>query len=138
MRRSQCRAQVGTIGRPGFTLIELLAVIAIIAVLAGLIVGLSGTSKRKAAESKALSDVQALRMALDKYRVENGSYPDMGAGNTNMNDVSYRVLTNYTSDVPFPFVDSWGNPFVYVRNGPFQVDVYSKGADTNNPAVQIR
>lgn len=64
----------------GFTLVELLVVIAIIGVLATLIVIQLGNARAKARNSKQMSDLRQLRVALELYFGENGSYPTRGFG----------------------------------------------------------
>ena len=58
-----------------FTLMELMAVVAIIAIIAGLTLGTLGYVNRKAAESRAKSEVAALSAAIDSYKLDFGSYP---------------------------------------------------------------
>jgi prepilin-type N-terminal cleavage/methylation domain-containing protein len=59
----------------GFTLIELLTVMAVIAILAGLILSISGYAQKKAATSKAETEIQGLSTALESYKADNGIYP---------------------------------------------------------------
>jgi len=58
-----------------FTLIELLVVIAIIAILAGLILSTAGGIQKKAARSRAQSEIAAMSAALESYKADNGDYP---------------------------------------------------------------
>ena len=76
----------------GFTLIELLVVIAIIAILAGLVLSTAGGIQKKAARSRAESEIAALSAALESYKADNGDYPAGTnlAGNTN----GINLLTN--------------------------------------------
>ncbi len=61
---------------PGaFTLIELLVVIAIIAILAALVLNTAGGIQKKAARSRAESEIAALSTALESYKADNGDYP---------------------------------------------------------------
>lgn len=60
----------------GFTLVELMVAIAIIAILS--IVGTviySGISK-SSRDTKRKSDIHAIRLALENYKLDNGRYPD--------------------------------------------------------------
>jgi prepilin-type N-terminal cleavage/methylation domain-containing protein len=59
----------------GFTLIELLTVMAVIAILAGLIISISGFSSHKAAMSRAQTEIQALSVACESFKTDNGAYP---------------------------------------------------------------
>jgi prepilin-type N-terminal cleavage/methylation domain-containing protein len=61
--------------RLGFTLIELLVVIAIIAILAAIIFPVFMRAKANAYRSSDISNMNALRTALQLYRTDNGAYP---------------------------------------------------------------
>ncbi len=61
--------------RQGFTLIELLTVIAIIAVLAAIAFPVYSRAKDSAYRNSDLSNMNALRTALQLYRVDQGGYP---------------------------------------------------------------
>ena len=71
---SRCRGLV-VVRRSGFTLVELLTVMAIIAILAGLILSISGYASKKAATSRAQSEIQAISTACESYKADNGTYP---------------------------------------------------------------
>jgi type II secretory pathway pseudopilin PulG len=58
-----------------FTLIELLVVIAIIIVLAGLILSTVGYVQKKAARSRAETEIAAMSAACESYKADNGIYP---------------------------------------------------------------
>jgi len=62
-----------------FTLVELLTVIAIIAILAALTLAAGTGVLKKAARSRASSEIQAMSTALEGYKNDNGIYP---VGNT--------------------------------------------------------
>lgn len=61
--------------RGGFTLVELLTVMAIIAILAGLTLQVSGFVQKKAAMSRADSEIHAMEAACEGYRSDTGAYP---------------------------------------------------------------
>jgi prepilin-type N-terminal cleavage/methylation domain-containing protein len=61
--------------RRAFTLIELLTVIAIIAVLAAIILPVLARAKDNAYRNSDISNMNAIRAALQLYRVDQGAYP---------------------------------------------------------------
>ena len=61
--------------KKGFTLIELLVVIAIIGLLSTLAVVALGNAREKARDSKRLSDVKQIQLALELYFNDNSTFP---------------------------------------------------------------
>jgi type II secretion system protein G len=109
--------------RAGFTLIELLVVVGIIGILVGLIVGVSGYANRKSANSKALSEIEQIKTALEEYRLDNNIYPDTGASLSNL-------LSRYNSALTY--TDPWGNPYQYERSSQFSFRLWSRGPNSTN------
>ena len=66
----------------GFTLIELMVVILIIGLLATIVVQNLKGATDKAKRIKAQADISALKTALDRYYLDNGSYPTSDQGIT--------------------------------------------------------
>lgn len=65
----------------GFTLIELLVVVAIIGILATVVLASLNSSQSKARNSKRLSDLRQVSIALELYAdSHNGSYPVSSGG----------------------------------------------------------
>lgn len=69
-----------------FTVLELLVVIAIIIILAGLILSTIGYVQKKAARSRAETEIAAMSAALESYKADNGVYPS----NLNTNTLDAR------------------------------------------------
>jgi type II secretory pathway pseudopilin PulG len=67
-----------------FTLIELIVVIAIIIILAGLVLSTVGYVQKKAARSRAETEIAAMSAACENYKADNGVYP--GSADTNSLD----------------------------------------------------
>ncbi len=58
-----------------FTLIEMVTVMTIIVILAGLVVAVVGYVNRKAAMTRASSEIETLRLACQNYKADTGGYP---------------------------------------------------------------
>jgi general secretion pathway protein G len=118
----------------GFTLIELVIVMAIIALLAALVgprlMDSLGDSQAKATGTQ----IELLGTALDKYRLDNGSYPTSDQGLKALVEKPDGVATwagPYLRKRTLP-KDGWGNDFQYQRpasRGGIEYDLYSLGAD---------
>lgn len=80
----------------GFTLIELTVVMCILALLA--IAGLTSyaATQRNARDAKRKSDLEAVSLALEAYRVDHGKYPSVGGGWPNLS----TYLSPYLSTIP--------------------------------------
>ena len=59
----------------GFTLIELLVVISIIGILASVVLASLNSARQKGRDTKRISDVKQLQLALELYFDSNGTYP---------------------------------------------------------------
>lgn len=106
----------------GFTLIELLAVMAIIGILVG--IGFKGyrLAQRQAKEAQAMADLEKLRLALDEYRVEFGTYPGQVA-------VAAVPRQDFLSECVegLQWADPWGNAYLYVCTNRFRYRLWSTG-----------
>jgi general secretion pathway protein G len=141
----------------GFTLIELLVVIAIIAILAGLILSTAGGIQKKAARSRAESEIAALSAALESYKADNGDYPSStNYPNTSMNSSNslYGVLSPSSGKVYFEFnkgmlgsagiVDPFGSAYGYTypgssnRSGTNFFDLWSTAGGSTNTNAWIQ
>jgi general secretion pathway protein G len=116
----------------GFTLIELMVVILIIGLLATIVVQNLRGATDKAKRIKAEADISALKTALDRYYLDNGSYPSSDQGLPAL--VSAPSNGKIPADYPpggyiekIPN-DPWGNAYVYQSDGDNYV-LKSYGAD---------
>src|SRR5713226_9182638 len=91
----------------GFTLIEIMVVIAIIGLLATLVVQNLRGATDKAKRTKAMADIAELKTALDRYYIDNGSYPTGDQG------LSALVTAPTTGNIP-PNYEEAG----YIRRVP--------------------
>lgn len=147
--------------RTPFTIIELLAVIVIISILAALILGIAGYASGKGYESKTVSQLLALEDALEQFREDRGFYPatlpaspviQLGdhfaaaaatpVGTSTVNALQDGNFVNSQTGVPYipgyrggPYLDAWGRPFLYRRDGnaaqnnTSSFDLWSAGRD---------
>lgn len=117
---------------PGFTLIELMVVILIIGLLATIVVQNLRGATDKAKRIKAQADISALKTALDRYYLDNGSYPatDQGLPALVSAPQSGKVPTDYPAGGYIEKIpnDPWGNPYIYQSDGDNYV-LKSYGAD---------
>src|SRR5579859_3538221 len=105
----------------GFTLIELMVVIFIIGLLATLIIPKLSGATDKAKRVKAQADISALKTALDRYYLDNSSYPttDQGLAALISAPQNGKVPTDYPEGGYIERIpnDPWGNPYVYQSDG---------------------
>jgi len=59
----------------GFTLVEIIVALAIIGILATVVVGGLSGSREKARDTKRVSDIEQIAVALRLYAEQNGEYP---------------------------------------------------------------
>jgi general secretion pathway protein G len=124
------------LGRVGFTLIEILVVITVIGLLAALVGPriLGRVSEAKSATAKA--QLEMLSVALDNYRLDNGSYPTTEQGLAALQEKPSRDPAPLNWRGPYlkrgiP-ADPWGRPYVYRSPGehdPGGNDLSSLGKD---------
>lgn len=105
----------------GFTLIEIMVVIMIIGLLALMVVPrLRGVADR-AKTTKAQADIQELKQALDRYYLDNGSYPttDQGLNALVTPPTTGRQVPNYEQGGYIEKLpsDPWGNQYFYQSDG---------------------
>ncbi|MGC1677277.1 MAG: type II secretion system major pseudopilin GspG [Candidatus Binataceae bacterium] len=105
----------------GFTLIEIMVVIMIIGLLALMVVPrLRGVADR-AKTTKAQADIQELKQALDRYYLDNGSYPttDQGLNALVTPPSTGRQASNYEQGgyIEKLPADPWGNQYFYQSDG---------------------
>jgi len=141
----------------GFTLIELLIVIAIIAILAALTLNTAGFIQKKAARSRAETEIAALSAALESYKADNGDYP-AGKNANGVNtprdnaflrtklspaETSKKVYFEFSKTMGDlaankPIVDPFGENYGYQypgdanRSGTNFFDLWSRGASTKS------
>lgn len=122
----------------GFTMIELLVVLVILGLLAGLVgpqfFGKVDSSKVRTAETQ----IKMLKMALQTYRLDVGSYPTSleALSIAPAADKNYWDGPYLEEDLP---LDPWNNPYNYKKDGsaPQGFYLYSYGADGQSGGEDI-
>jgi general secretion pathway protein G len=101
----------------GFTLIELLVVLAVLGLLAGLVGPQILRHVSEAKSTTARTQIDLMGVALDNYRLDNGSYPTTEQGLAALRERPARepVPSNWRGPylrkaVP---LDPWGRPYLY-------------------------
>ena len=114
----------------GFTMIELLVVLVILGLLAGLVgpqlFGKVDQSKAKTAETQ----IKTLKMALQTYRLDVGSYPEtlVSLNNKPAENSDFWSGPYLGDELP---LDPWNNSYQYEKDStaPQGFYLYSLGAD---------
>ena len=122
--------------RSGFTLLELVVVIIVLGLLAGIVAPQIINRLSEAKSTTAKTQIELLSVALDAYRLDNGSYPTTEQGLAALRERPTRppVPANWRGpylrkDVP---LDPWGRPYLYRAPGqrsPGAFDLESLGRD---------
>jgi general secretion pathway protein G len=122
--------------RSGFTLLELIVVIIVLGLLAGIVAPQIINRLSEAKSTTAKTQIELLSVALDGYRLDNGSYPTTDQGLAALRERPTRapIAANWRGPYlrkPVP-VDPWGRPYLYRAPGqrnPTAFDLESLGRD---------
>jgi general secretion pathway protein G len=122
--------------RSGFTLLELVVVIIVLGLLAGIVAPQIINRLSEAKSTTARTQIELLSVALDGYRLDNGSYPTTEQGLAALREKPTRapVPANWRGPylrkgVP---LDPWGRAYLYRAPGeknPGAFDLESLGRD---------
>lgn len=123
-------------GHAGFTLLELIVVIAIIAALASVVAPSVFQHVGDANVNAARSQIEIFGLALDSYRLHNGTYPTSEQGLDALRTMPTEppVPRNWRGPYlrrPVP-LDPWQRPYRYEspgRQNPDRYDLYTLGRD---------
>lgn len=103
----------------GFTLIELLVVIAIIGLLSSIVLASLNSARAKARDAKRVSDIQALKTAVELYYLDNNQYPPGCASSNGANVAGWSTLlsSKYIGSMPKDPSDAVGAYGYYYCQG---------------------
>lgn len=132
MRSFNSKLMVDHFQEDGFTLLELLVVMVIIGLLVGYVGPKYFSQLGKSESGAAAAQIEALRQALDQYRLNIGQYPTAEQG--------LQALNNAPSSEPKwsgPYLsksvpnDPWGRPYIYRQPGSHDADfdLFTLGKD---------
>jgi len=118
----------------GFTLIEVMVVVVILGILGAVVLPNIMDEPEKARIIKAKQDITSLESALDRYKLDNFTYPttDQGLESLVTKPSGTPEPKNYKTDGYIKKLknDPWGNPYLYLSPGVRgKVDIYSYGPD---------
>jgi prepilin-type N-terminal cleavage/methylation domain-containing protein len=89
------RSRSSLSARGAFTLIELIVVVTVIVILTGLVLSTVGYVQKKAARSRAETEIAAMSAALESYKADNGIYPRDPTTTDTLNAKDPINMTNY-------------------------------------------
>jgi len=122
--------------RSGFTLLELVVVIIVLGLLAGIVAPQIIGRLSEAKSTTARTQIELLSVALDGYRLDNGSYPTTDQGLAALRERPTRAPVPASWRGPYlrkavP-LDPWGRAYLYRAPGaraPGAFDLESLGRD---------
>ena len=117
----------------GFTLIEIMVVVVILGILAAIVVPKVINKPDQAKIVRAKQDINAIRSALDLYRLDNGRYPSTDQGLDAL--VHKPTITpipqnwhQYLRETPKDPWGSGGTPYHYLNPGVHgDLDIFTYG-----------
>lgn len=124
--------------KSGFTLVEILIVITIIAIFGVMAIGIFNASgiQNKARDAQRKKDLNRIKVALEEYFNDNGSYPD-GITGWNIRSNCGKSISSFSYLNPWP-CDPTGQPYkiiVGIKPNRFMVGAmleYKKDKDIIN------
>ncbi|MBL8769513.1 MAG: type II secretion system major pseudopilin GspG [Planctomycetes bacterium] len=112
--------------RRGFSLMELMVVIAILGILATLVATNVVPILARGRETKAKSDIKAIKEAITSYRTVHNVLPD------SLDQLTQPDPKNFNEtyiEEGNELSDPWGNPYVYQRESNSKYTIICYGAD---------
>ncbi|MEE2813961.1 MAG: prepilin-type N-terminal cleavage/methylation domain-containing protein [Verrucomicrobiota bacterium] len=117
-------------GGRGFTLVEILVVIVIVGILLAMSLGLHGRVKSKQIESRLLTEMAAIELALEGYKAKHGQYPASDPWSVNYPSVKWVPGLIYPQNTLYrDLCQNEGKPFLADASDK-QIHKDSSGVET--------
>ena len=91
-------------------MIELIVVMTVIVILAGLVLSTVGYVQKKAARSRAETEIAAIAAACESYKADNGIYPRSATTTDTLDARSTINMTNYQTASQYLYGEIAGDP----------------------------
>ncbi len=112
----------------GFTLIELLVVISIIGLLSSIVLASLNSARMKANDSARISDVKALKSAVEMYYNDTHMYPQYGVADTAQFVKRLTILVpTYLTSMPHVFKDD-ADQYVWSGTDSYGLYIYTEAS----------
>ncbi len=98
----------------GFTLIEILVVVAIISLLSSVVLAGVREAKQRAEVNAFVSQLKQVQTALELYRQDYGSYPNVYQNNQKLGQFSKNILSQYLPELN-EYLNIDNNVIIYQR-----------------------
>lgn len=127
----------------GFTIIELFTVIAIIFLLIGIGVPAYDSWRNRARIAKARSMISAIELALERYKTDNGVYPNDGDDLNDGTILNQGELRNFLTVKPEDLdgaqriIDPWNRPYIVYVDNDENPSTYPAGFSHNRSTCYI-
>lgn len=137
--------------KKGFTLIELLVVIAIIGILSVVVMTSLDAARAKARDAQRIQKVDQLKLALDQYFIDNGSYPyvvhGLGANTAcrpTVNGEAFQDTWGHCSrwkilaDLLQPYIEMDPADYTQHQQGVYYFNYTTQSSDTSKYGLEVR
>jgi prepilin-type N-terminal cleavage/methylation domain-containing protein len=109
--------------RRGFTIVELIVVLAIIAILSSVVFGYMMAARKDARDTKRVSHVSQIQLALRLYAEANGAYPSHSSGIVVGEGGSFdTALATFLPETPHDPLGPGDSTYQYIYDSSYVCD----------------
>lgn len=126
------KAPTAAASQRGFTLLEIMVVVVIIGIMATFVLPKVLSRPYEAQRTKAISDMNQMKTALELYQLDNFNLPTVDEGLQALISAPRPDMRKYPKGgyIDRDPLDPWGNQYEYVRPGQYgEFDIISYGRD---------